>query len=291
MPGELQTAGIIHHMWLELDLDPGTRELAGVEAGQPAVAFEPSAATGGECCRDPIHRLRALVGRRIDSDFATALRREIGGPRGCSHILTLFQLAASAAARALDLEQAAPAGAPREVGENAFKRSLLLDGLLAADGALEIAVHLSDFHTAPRARVTRPPERLARHDEVRALARIEMRGPRLTSLRAGGRSRTPGEAGAWRDLAPELEGLAGMPVLSGLAAELLRRFGARPDLRLLLDALLNVAPGFIQCAPPLLDPIFSGAGRERSTDAARALGIGGLPDSCYMWRRGGALSR
>jgi hypothetical protein len=293
MPDELQTAGIIHHMWLELTLDPETRELAQIEAGQPAVAFEPSPVTGGECCRDPIHRLRALLGRRIDADFATALRREIGGPRGCSHILTLFQLAASAAARALDLEQAADALALRQKGESVFKRSLLLDGLLGADGALEIAVHLSDFHTAPRARVTRPPERLARHDEVRVLARIEMQGPRLASLRAAQRSRTargPGEA-PWRDLAPELEGLAGLPVLSGLAVELLRRFAARPELRLLLDALLNLAPGFIQCAPPLLDPVFSGGGGERSSSAARALGIGGLPDSCYMWRRDGVLAR
>ena len=120
-----------------------------------------------------------------------------------------------------------------------------------------------------------------------------MQGPRLASLRAADRSRTARAAGegAWRDLATELEGLAGLPVLSGLAAELLRRFGARPELRLLLDALLSVAPGFIQCAPPLLDPIFAAGGGERATSAARALGIGGLPDSCYMWRRGGALAR
>jgi hypothetical protein len=298
MPGELQTAGIIHHMWLELALEPRTRELAAVEAGQPAVAFEPSPATGGECCRDPVQRLRALVGRRLDGEFATALRREIGGPRGCSHLLTLFQLSASAAARALDLEQAAGGaegsagrGAQREAGESVFKRSLLLDGLLAPAGAIEMAIHLSDFHTAPRARTLRPPDRLARHDEVRVLARVEMEGPRLAGLRAGARSRTPGDPGAWRDLARELEGLAGLPLLGGLGAELVRRLGARPELRLLLDALLNVAPGFIQCAPPLLDPIFAGAGGgARAASAASALGIGGLPDSCYMWRRDGVLA-
>ncbi len=290
MLGELQTAGIIHHMWLALALDPATRVLEGVEAGQPAVAFEPSPETGGECCRDPIDRLRALLGERVDAGFATRLRREIGGPRGCSHILTLFQLAASAFARALDLEEAAGALALRKEGEGIFKRSLLLDGFLGADGALEISVQMSDFHTTPRARVARPEERLARQDEVRVLARVDLAGPRLAELQGAERSRAAPGLGAtpWRDLGPELAALAGLPLLSGLASELLRRFGERPERRLLLDALLSLAPGFIQCAPPLLDYRVPGAG-QRSPAAARALGIGGLPDSCYMWRRGGPL--
>jgi hypothetical protein len=292
MRGELQTAGIIHHMWLDLVLDPATRALLGVEAGQPAVAFEPSPETGGECCRDPIHRLRALVGDRIDAGFATRLRREIGGPRGCSHILTLFQLAASALSRALDLEEDSGAGPLRKAGESLFKRSLFLDGFVTADGGLEIAVQLSDFHTAPRARAARPDERLARWDEVRVLARADLERQRLSQVRAAERSRAAPELGPapWLDRTPEVEDLAGLPLLSGLGSELLRRLGARPELRLLLEALLSLAPGFIQCVPPLLDYRFAAKGKP-SPEQARALGIGGLPDSCYMWRRGGALDR
>jgi hypothetical protein len=61
-------------------------------ARRPAVAFEPSATTRGESCRDPVDRIRALAGTRLDDAFARRLGEEIGGPRGCSHVLTLAHL-------------------------------------------------------------------------------------------------------------------------------------------------------------------------------------------------------
>jgi hypothetical protein len=50
---DLQPAGIIHHMTIELVFDPATRRVESLQVSQPHVAIEASQATGGECCRDP----------------------------------------------------------------------------------------------------------------------------------------------------------------------------------------------------------------------------------------------
>jgi len=60
--GDLQPAGVIHHMQLSVVVDPRTRTLRLISAAQPAVAFEASATTEGESCRDPIGRVVALDG-------------------------------------------------------------------------------------------------------------------------------------------------------------------------------------------------------------------------------------
>src|SRR5574342_552877 len=63
--GDLQTAGIVHHMLLDLVVDPATGRIDEAVARQPSVAFEASAATEGERCRDPIDTARALVGGNV----------------------------------------------------------------------------------------------------------------------------------------------------------------------------------------------------------------------------------
>src|SRR2546428_11557847 len=50
-------------------------------AGQRSVAFEPSGVTAGESCRDPIDRIAALAGTRLDDGWARRLADAIGGPR------------------------------------------------------------------------------------------------------------------------------------------------------------------------------------------------------------------
>ncbi|HJQ84315.1 MAG TPA: DUF2889 domain-containing protein, partial [Candidatus Binatia bacterium] len=100
--GDLQRAGVIHDMRLAGRIDPATRLLEAVGAEQPSVAFEPTAATGGESCRDPIDRIAALAGTRVDAGWARRLADQIGGPRGCSHLLTLGHLLGSTAAWLLD---------------------------------------------------------------------------------------------------------------------------------------------------------------------------------------------
>src|SRR5262249_60745907 len=105
--GDLQPSGVVHHMLLDGLVDPGTRVLDDIVARQPTVAFEPSAVTRGESCRDPVDRIRALAGARLDDAFARRLGEEIGGPRGCSHILTLAHLLASTVTWLLERDGAA----------------------------------------------------------------------------------------------------------------------------------------------------------------------------------------
>jgi hypothetical protein len=72
-----------------------------------------------------------------------------------------------------------------------------------------------------------------------------------------------------------------------MAGALFERLGERADDRPLLDALLNVAPMLIQCVPAVME-------RWQSRPSAPRPGMmagNGMVDSCYMWRRGGALHR
>jgi len=94
--GDLQGAGVIHDMRLAGTIDPASARLETLAAEQRSVAFEPSAVTGGESCRDPIDRIAALAGTRLDDGWARRLGDAIGGPRGCSHLLTLGTCSARA---------------------------------------------------------------------------------------------------------------------------------------------------------------------------------------------------
>src|SRR5262249_2946391 len=104
--GDLQGSGIIHDMRLAGIVDPAAAVLVEIAAEQRSVAFEPSATTGGESCRDPIERVRALGGARLDGSWGRRLGAEIGGPRGCSHLLTLGHLVGSTAAWMLARDRA-----------------------------------------------------------------------------------------------------------------------------------------------------------------------------------------
>src|SRR6058998_3182707 len=71
--GDLQGSGIVHDMRLAGTIDPARRTLERLVAEQRNVAFEPSALTEGESCRDPIARIEAVAGSRLDADFAARL--------------------------------------------------------------------------------------------------------------------------------------------------------------------------------------------------------------------------
>src|SRR5262249_57540542 len=90
--GELQSSGVVHHMLLDGEIDPRTAVLDAIALRQPSVAFEATAVTGGESCRDPADRILGLVGARLDETFARRLGAEIGGPRVCSPVLPLGPL-------------------------------------------------------------------------------------------------------------------------------------------------------------------------------------------------------
>src|SRR5437773_9085099 len=110
--GDLQGAGVIHDMRLAGTIDPASATLETLAAEQRSVAFEPSAVTAGESCRDPIDRIAALAGTRLDDGWARRLAGAIRGPRGCSHLLTLGPLLGSRAAWALGRARAAPGARP-----------------------------------------------------------------------------------------------------------------------------------------------------------------------------------
>ena len=75
-------------------------------------------------------------------------------------------------------------------------------------------------------------------------------------------------------------------MVSGVAGKCFALFPSPVD-GLVLEGLLEVAPGFIQCLAALMDrsesAILSGeSGADRRMELAN---IGGREDSCYMWRR------
>lgn len=284
--GDLQSPGIIHHMLLDGIVDPAAARLDEIRALQPAVAFEPSALTGGESCRDPIDRIAALAGSRLDAGFARDVSAAVGGPRGCSHILTLAHLLGSTAVAAI----ASPAPPPSAYapGERVFRRDLIVDGHETAAGRLLLAVQLADLRLAAAPPVARPMERFAHQVEVRLLAEVELTRFALGRVTGAERRRGPADLrdAPWRAHDELLGPLAGLGLGAGITATLLERIGTAPERRPLLDSLLMLAPTLVQCMAALSETWPLAAQRSDSR-----VGIGGLPDSCYMWRRGGALGR
>lgn len=304
MLGGIQPAGIIHQMSIDLVLDRAARRIDELEVDQPFVAVEPSEWSGGECCRDPAHRLRELVGEPLDAGFPKKLSTLFGGPRGCSHLLTLFHLMASALPRALDREEELhpDAGTGRIPGERLFWCSAFVDGYEAPDGAIEIAVQLHEFHARPSRHSARPLDHLARHGEVRVFARVESPGLALSELRAferirEGRSLSTAE---WHDRSAWVAPLVGSPVMPGLAGRVFGRIPREPEAAAVTDALLQLAPGHIQIMAAVTDRWFARtggtAGPGGAAGAAQDPGpppgsLGGMADSCWMWRREGPLGR
>ena len=147
MASDLQTAGVIHDMRVRAEVALSPARIAAISVEQASVAFEPSLATGGECCRDPGPRIAALVGTPLDGDSARRLGAALGGPLGCSHVLTLAQLVLSTAHGALALDRERHGDAARPAGQRIFHRSLTIDGVLGGD-RLQLALQQADVHFA-----------------------------------------------------------------------------------------------------------------------------------------------
>jgi hypothetical protein len=288
--GDLQLAGLLHHKQIRALVDPATGSLAAISAAQPRVAFEASALSRGESCRDPVRRIEALAGTPLDSGYARRLNEAIGGPRGCSHVLALARLLGSTLVRALERGLAQRRWTP---GERLFRRTLAIDGAQPARGSIGLALQLTDVEFAPAPEEPRPIERLGRMHEVRALAAVDVGGSgpgtvggfELRSLRVAERSRgaTDLDDPSWSEL-PEAQRLAGAPLLSAITPRILAAFAARSAGDPAVDLLLQLAPGLLQCASSLTEAWPALAARSPS----RVVCAGG-PDSCYIWRRGGAL--
>src|SRR5690606_6848636 len=126
---------------------------------QPHVAFEPQPITGGESCRDPVERLATLHGVPLDAAFFRTLSAVFGGPRGCSHILTLAQTLAATAQWALRPDGVPARDERRRAGERLFRRDLLVDGTQHPDGEIELVAQLTDVTFAPAPAIAPPMER------------------------------------------------------------------------------------------------------------------------------------
>jgi hypothetical protein len=286
--GDLQGTGIIHHMQVLGEID-GERTIRHIEARMPSVAFEASPSTGGESCRDPVAAVQQIAGARLGKGFAKRVGIEIGGPRGCSHILTLIQLLAPTAVWALDedlrLNGASPAWRD---GERIFRRDLIVDGSAADDGSLHLALQLSDLHLRPSAPLAPAPERFAGQLEIRIGAQMTLPNLEIGEVGVSERRRTVADfdAAAWVERPDIAAAIAGTSLRSGISSELLRRFPEPGRDQPQLDALLMLAPATVQCFAAFGDtwtkiPWSKGAVAE----------TGGYPDSCYMWRRDGAVAR
>jgi len=278
---DLQPSGVVHHMRVDASADLEAGILERIATRQPTVAFEPSAMTRGESCRDPADRLAQLAGVALDSEVAGRLMEAYGGPRGCSHALVLARLVLSVLRRT--------EGDGFRPGETRFHRALCLDGHEAAPGRVELAVQLTDLHMAPAPEIAPTMDRFAGQHEVRLLATVDVEAARLDALRGARRRRTGAtlESADWEPLDDRLAELAGTKVLAGFSRSVLSHLRPEdPDDAPLADALLNLGPAFLQCMGTLSERWPVEARRRRSLVAT-----GGMPDSCWMWRRDGPLTR
>lgn len=291
MMSDIQPAGIIHHMRIELTIDPASLRIEGVVVDQPVVAIEASAETGGECCRNPAPLLEEFNGEVLDEGFAKRLLAGFGGALGCSHLLTLFQLMASAIRRGARLErlrwEVSPD--PRDAGERFFRRSVLIDGVERTDGTIGLGVQLGDFLTQPSARVVRPLERLAREDAVRIGTWVDTPGMELRDLEAATRTRHGDRIGdaAWESRNDVVARFEGLSSVGRVAPHFIAALGGDERHELLLAALLQLAPTNIQVLAATVERYFT-APDEPSSPATRAsrdiasASFGGMADSCYM---------
>jgi hypothetical protein len=286
--GDVQSTGIIHHMRLDGAIDRAVGRIAGIRAQMPAVAFEASPATKGESCRDLIGRVDHLAGLTLADGWARALGAEIGGPRGCSHVLTLAHLLGPTASWAFAEERRLYAGPPAwRAGERTFRRDVTIDGYELEPGRLLLTAQLNDLHCAPAPPLTRSMERLAAQREITLSATLTIPDLNLQTIDAHERWRAAADLTGpdWVSRADRVAPLVGLSLRPGVSSAILRHFAGCHEEAPLRDALLMLAPALIQCFAAL------DLWMMRLADASAVGETGGFPDSCYMWRRDGGLQR
>lgn len=283
--GGMQGMGIIHHMELVWVIDPSTGVIEEFTPAQPTVAFEASPETEGESCRDQMHAVQSLAGTRLGDGFSSALRERIGGALGCSHVLTLALFMDAAVRAGLAL---APGRLAERHAGTLFRRDLVFDGHEGDDGRVVTAMRMGDLHWSAAPPTVLAPERFARHHELTAEITADLWPGSLLTIRGAERTRDADAfAGvAWTDRSSWLAALDGLGLARGAASELQRRLDGATHARPWIDALLMFAPALVQCRAAHPD-----AWHEKVRATERHPGLTAIPDSCWMWRRGGALER
>jgi hypothetical protein len=283
--GSMQGMGIIHHMELGWLLDPAARVVRQWTPSQPTVAFDASPETRGESCRDPIGAVATLADVPLGGPLSTALRDGAGGARGCSHLVTLGLFMDAAARAAFARRPPEPASVePRPL----WRRDLVFDAHETAAGSVYVGVRQSDLDWNARGADALAPERFARHHELVARTDVDLWPGNVLATHGAERERTAdafAEA-TWRDRDALLAPLVGTGLARGAAGEITRRLGDAADVVCWRDALVMLPPALVQCRAAHPD-----AWHDKVRATPRHPGLTALPDSCWMWRRDGALER
>ncbi|NND67677.1 MAG: DUF2889 domain-containing protein [Halioglobus sp.] len=283
---DLQPAGIIHHMSIDLLVDPATLVVEALVAAQPVVAVELSPRSCGESCRDPVGILDSLVGTALDGDFRGKLSRAFGGPRGCSHLLSLFQFMARAIDRAVSCERHYNPEPQRSPGEIVFQSSLFVDGYQTPQRHFELALQLSDYLVRPEPEVDTALSRFQYDEGARVFARVDTADMSLADVRAATRARDVDSLGEdWIERDEWAARLAGRAIAGGLGGFVAAAYADEPEARVLQDGLAQLAPGYIQILAAVADQWIAHSTGSNTDEAEKPLG--GHIDSCYIWREGG----
>jgi len=283
--GRIATAGIIHKMELRGAFCTETGRIERIEWDQSHVMHEANRATKGECCRDPMLRLKELVGTRLGDEFASELKQCFGGALGCTHISTLFhELSAFASQLRVAMREQAELRVTRLPGERIASRSVFFDAFFPDGGATTtISVRLADIHFGELD--TGGSESLFSHDELRLVAEVELAGWRLLGVEVRERCRRGPSCGdaPWQQRKEEFGEFAGRSLGGGMTRFCLERFEHRDQDARLLSALLSLAPGMTQVGVALSDGLVP-------SWVARPGGLGAMgPGPCYMLRAEGPL--
>ena len=157
-----------------------------------------------------------------------------------------------------------------------------------------IALQLTEVRFAAAPEIARPTQRIARMHEVRAHAALEiggsglsrMGGIELRSLQLAERVRSVASLSdeRWSDL-PEASALAGAQLTGAFTPRILAAFPARSSGDPAVDLVLQLVPGLLQSASSALGDAWPAL----ASHSASAMVCEGPTDSCYIWRKGGAL--
>jgi hypothetical protein len=263
------------------------RRVVAIEAAQPTVAFEASEVSGGESCRDPIATIRELAGARLGEEWTSRVGDALGGPRACYHVFTLAHFVGSSIERALERDAALGIGA-RPAGQRLFRRDVIVDGSQRADRSIGLAVQLLDLHTTTAEGTTLAMDRFAECLELRGTLALDRMTGTVDAPVFAERRRTADTVAAapWMERPDVATRLQGVSLLAGATRTIGAAFPAGGDDAPVRDTLLMLAPALIQVFAAVTDD-WSRLAKEEGW----LVGMGGRPDSCWMWRRGGALER
>ncbi len=87
--GRQRKPGTVHHMTVRMRIRGPALEIEEIEAEMPTVPREE--------CRQTINTLETLAGVRITSGFTVRVKKMLGGPKSCAHLVSLVLAMAPAA--------------------------------------------------------------------------------------------------------------------------------------------------------------------------------------------------